>query len=168
MNIVTARRICQIFFLILFLWFCIVTTLGDAWWQLRGWPVSWIIELDPLVGLGTLLTTHTLYAGLMWGLATVVLTIVLGRFFCGWVCPFGSIHQFIGFLGRRKKTSVAKARINRYSRWQVVKYWILIFLLATAVADLLAFVIRIPLGYTRFFLALAAIGLLVMLILAVL
>ena len=166
MSIVNARRISQIFFLILFLWFCIVTTLGDAWWQLRGWPVNWIIEIDPLVGLGTLLTTHTVYAGLAWGLATVVLTILLGRFFCGWVCPFGSIHQFIGYLGRRKRTSAAKARINRYSPWQVVKYWILIFLLAMALADLLAFIVRIPLGHPWIFLALTAAVLVVLMIAA--
>ena len=65
MKITTTRRISQIFFLILFMWFCVVTTLGDQWWQLRGWPVNWIIELDPLVGLATLLSTRTLYAGLL-------------------------------------------------------------------------------------------------------
>ena len=67
MKIITTRRISQIFFLVLFLWFCIVTTLGEQWWQLRGWPVNWLLELDPLVGLGTLLTTGTLYKGLAWG-----------------------------------------------------------------------------------------------------
>ena len=63
MKIVTVRRICQIFFAVLFIWFCLVTTLGDGWWQLRGWPVNWLIQLDPLVGLGTLLATHRLYQG---------------------------------------------------------------------------------------------------------
>ena len=63
--------------------------------------MNWLIELDPLVGLATLLTTGTLYAGLLWGLATVVLTVVLGRFFCGWVCPFGAMHQFLGYLGKK-------------------------------------------------------------------
>jgi polyferredoxin len=92
MNIITTRRICQVFFFVLFLWFCLAATLGERWWQLRGWPVNWVIQLDPLVGLGTLLTTRTLYAGLLWGLAAVVLTILLGRFFCGWLCPFGSLH----------------------------------------------------------------------------
>ena len=76
MNIITTRRISQIFFFIVFIWFCLVTSLGDQWWQLRGWPVNWIIELDPLVGLATLLSTRTVYAGLLWGLATVVLTII--------------------------------------------------------------------------------------------
>ena len=63
MRIRTARRISQIFFLALFLWFCVTTTLGQAWWQLRGWPVNWLLELDPLVGLATLLTTGTLFFG---------------------------------------------------------------------------------------------------------
>ncbi|MGW8185872.1 MAG: 4Fe-4S binding protein [Desulfobacterales bacterium] len=131
----TVRRISQIFFLALFLWFCVTTTLGQAWWQLRGWPVNWLLELDPLVGLATLLTTGTLFAGLLWGLATLVLTVLLGRFFCGWLCPFGSVHQFVGWLGRRRKPAPEKARLNQPSRWQVVKYWILIFLLAVASAD---------------------------------
>jgi len=36
MKIVTVRRIAQIFFFALFAWFCVVTTIGDRWWQLRG------------------------------------------------------------------------------------------------------------------------------------
>ena len=135
MSIRTTRRISQVFFTLFFLWFCAVTTLGDAWWQLRGWPVNWFLELDPLVGLATLLTTGTLYAGLLWGLATIVLTILLGRFFCGWVCPFGTLHQAVGWLGRRRKPAPEQSRINRPSRWQIVKYWILTFLLAAAAAD---------------------------------
>ena len=111
MNIITTRRISQIFFFIVFIWFCLVTTIGDQWWQLRGWPVNWIIQLDPLVGLATLLSTRTLFAGLLWGLATVVLTIILGRFFCGWLCPFGAIHQFVGYIANRKKKVAAKIKL---------------------------------------------------------
>ena len=137
MRIRTTRRISQVFFGLLFLWFCAVTTLGDAWWQLRGWPVNWFLELDPLVGLATLLTTGTLYAGLVWGLVTIILTVLLGRFFCGWICPFGTLHQAVGWLGRHRKPAPEQARMNRPSRWQSVKYWILTFLLAAAAADLL-------------------------------
>ena len=136
-NIRTTRRISQIFFSLLFLWFCVVATLGDAWWQLRGWPVNWFLQLDPLVGLATLLTTGSLYAGLLWGLATIALTILVGRFFCGWICPFGALHQAVGWLGRRRKKNLEQALVNRPSRWQATKYWILAFLLAAAAADLL-------------------------------
>ena len=144
MNIVTTRRICQGFFFVLFLWFCAVTTLGGQWWQLRGWPVNWLIQLDPLVGLATLLTTRTVYAGLLWGLATIVLTIILGRFFCGWICPFGSIHQFVGFLAKRKRSIPEKIKLNRYHTGQSIKYWILIFLLTVSALELLIDFIRLP------------------------
>ena len=40
-------------------------------------------------------------AGLLWAVGTLVLTILLGRFFCGWFCPFGTMHQFVGWLGKR-------------------------------------------------------------------
>jgi len=144
MKIVTTRRISQAFFLILFLWFCVATTLGDQWWQLRGWPVNWIIELDPLVGLATLLTTRTVYAGLLWGLATVVLTIVLGRFFCGWICPFGAIHQLVGFAASRKKSVAARVKLNRYRPAQALKYWILTFLLTISALELAVDLLRLP------------------------
>jgi polyferredoxin len=136
MRIVTARRISQGFFLLLFLWFCVVTTLGIHWWQLRGWPVNWLLQLDPLIGLGTLLTTRSLYGGLLWGVVTLVLTILLGRFFCGWVCPFGSIHQMVGYVGRRNKSFQEKVRLNRYHRGQAIKYWVLAFLLTAAMVEL--------------------------------
>jgi polyferredoxin len=144
MNIVTTRRICQGFFFVLFLWFCAVTTLGDQWWQLRGWPVNWMIQLDPLVGLATLLSTRTVYDGLLWGLVTIVFTIILGRFFCGWICPFGSIHQFVGFLAKRKKSMPEKIKLNRYHPGQSIKYWILIFLLTVSVLELAIDSIRLP------------------------
>jgi polyferredoxin len=144
MNIVTTRRICQVFFFVLFIWFCVVTTLGDRWWQLRGWPVNWIIQLDPLVGLATLLSTRTIYKGLLWGLVTIALTIILGRFFCGWICPFGSIHQFVGFLGKRKRSIAEKIKLNRYHPAQSIKYWILIFLLTISALELAVDIIRLP------------------------
>ena len=144
MRIVTARRIAQVFFLALFTWFCAVTTVGDRWWQLRGWPVNWLLQLDPLVALGTLLTTKTIYAGLLWALATVVLTILLGRFFCGWVCPFGALHQFIGWLGRRRKKHAERVAMNQYRNGQVIKYYVLIAMLAAASGGLLAELLRWP------------------------
>jgi polyferredoxin len=143
MSIVTARRISQIFFFLLFMWFCIVSTLGEQWWQLRGWPVGWLIQLDPLVGLGTLLATGTLYAGLLWGLLTVVLTLLLGRFFCGWLCPFGALHQAVGWLANRYRKASVMIAANRYRRGQSIKYALLVFLLGAAAGDLISRLLHI-------------------------
>jgi ferredoxin len=143
MRIVTVRRITQVFFFLLFIWFCIVTTLGVEWWQLRGWPVNWLLQLDPLVALATMLSTQSLYRGLLWALVTVVLTILLGRFFCSWVCPFGTLHHFVGYLGRRAKSVSEKIRLNQYHPAQSIKYYLLIFLLTTAASGLLGRLFRI-------------------------
>ena len=138
MKIVFIRRISQLFFLVLFLGFCVVSTLGTEWWQLRGWPVNWFLELDPLVAIGTLLTTQTLYAGLIWALATVVLTILFGRFFCGWVCPFGTLHQAIGYFWRRTTNFSQRIELNRHRPAQTLKYYVLIFLLSAAAGTTIA------------------------------
>ena len=132
MKIVQARRISQVFFFLLLVWFCIVSTVGEKFWQLRGWPVNWFLQLDPLVAIGTILTTHTLYRALSWALVVVSLTIVFGRFFCSWVCPFGSLHHFVGFLSHRKKKIAEKIQLNKYRKAQCIKYFVLIVFLSMA------------------------------------
>jgi ferredoxin len=144
MNIITTRRIFQIFFFGLFIWFCIVATLGTGWWQLRGWPVNWFMQLDPLAGLGILLATHTLYAGLLWGVVTIGLTLFLGRFFCGWICPMGALQQFVGFMGRRGLKTARRIAVNQPHGAQRIKYWLLIFLLTASAADLMRFLFSGP------------------------
>jgi polyferredoxin len=155
MNIVATRRIFQVFFLALFIWFCIAATLGTSWWQLRGWPINWFLQLDPLVGLGVLLATHSLYAGLLWGVATVGLTLFLGRVFCGWICPMGALQQFVGYLVRRGQKPARRIAVNQPHRAQVLKYWLLIFLLGAAAADLLHFLLDGPRQQAVLFWALA-------------
>lgn len=132
MRIVTARRISQSFFLALFFWFCLVTTLGDQWWRLRGWPVNWILSLDPLTALSTVFSTGTLYAPLAWALACVVLTVFVGRFFCGFACPMGALNQFVGWLSLRKAGRRELVEANRARNGRTFKYFLLIFLLGCA------------------------------------
>jgi polyferredoxin len=138
MKIVTTRRISQIFFFTLFVWLCIVSTIGEKFWQLRNWPVNFFMNLDPLAALGTLLTTHTIYRGLLWAVITVIVTTIFGRFFCGFVCPLGSLHHFAGFLANRKKKTPEKVRLNRYRKAQCIKYFILVFVLFMAAFPSLA------------------------------
>lgn len=103
---------------------------------MRGWPVNWFLQLDPLVAIGNIFTTHTLYQGLLWALVTIVLTILLGRFFCGWVCPFGTMHQFFGYLGNLGKKVKKRIENNHYRKAQNIKYFILIAFLVMALFPL--------------------------------
>ncbi|EHJ49360.1 iron-sulfur binding protein [Solidesulfovibrio carbinoliphilus subsp. oakridgensis] len=132
MRIVTARRISQGFFLVLFLWFCVVATVGDRFWQLRGWPVNWLLWLDPLTALATTLATRTLFAPLLWAVAVFALTFFVGRFFCGFACPLGTLQHLAGYLSRRHTGRAARIEANRPSRWQALKYYGLVFFLTAA------------------------------------
>ncbi|MDD5458898.1 MAG: 4Fe-4S binding protein [Phycisphaerae bacterium] len=132
MKIVTVRRISQIVFFAMSLWFGIVATVGDKFWNLRGWPVNLFLHSDPLVAVGTVLATHTLYWAFLLASGVMVVTIIFGRFFCGWVCPFGSIHHFVGWLARRKTKVKERIELNRYRKAQGIKYIILVFFLAMA------------------------------------
>lgn len=152
LRIVWARRVSQVVFLLLFLWFCVVATAGESWFRLGGgpssgpagagqvgWPVNWFLELDPLTALATLLSTGAIHAGLWWAVVTVVPTLFLGRIFCGFVCPFGTLHQAVGFLAGGLRRRVAPVR---YHSAQNVKYYLLLFLLAATAGDLVVEVSR--------------------------
>nr|HML52590.1 4Fe-4S binding protein [Solidesulfovibrio magneticus] len=132
MRIVVARRVSQGFFLLLFFWFCLVATVGGGFLQLRGWPINWLLSLDPLPALGTMLATRTLYAPLLWGLGVLALTLFVGRFFCGFICPLGTLNQMTGWLARLGRAPKDRAEDNRPSRAQVVKYALLAFFLGCA------------------------------------
>ena len=58
----------------------------------------------------TLLSTHTVYRGLLWSVGLLALTLVFGRVFCGWICPFGTLHHFFGWLLPSRKGRGALAR----------------------------------------------------------
>ncbi|MEN6386309.1 MAG: 4Fe-4S binding protein [Phycisphaerales bacterium] len=132
MKITTARKISQVFFFTLFIWLCIVTTVGTEVWQLRGWPVNIFLHLDPLVAIATVISTHKLFAPLLWACLTIVLTILIGRFFCGWLCPFGAFHQFISFLSFRNRKNADLIAAHKYRKAQNIKYYILIIFLLMA------------------------------------
>jgi len=134
MRIVTARRISQAFFLLLLVWFCVVSTSGEAWFEKRGWPVNWLLQLDPLAAVGVALAAGALTLGMLWAMATVVLTALFGRVFCGWICPFGSMHQAIGWLARRGRPVTERIALNRYRRGHVVKVVVLGVMLGAAAA----------------------------------
>ncbi|MFQ3675858.1 MAG: 4Fe-4S binding protein [Endomicrobiia bacterium] len=51
-------------------------------------------ELDPLVMVITSVSQRIFLSGLVFAFLMLVMTFVLGRFFCGWLCPLGTILDF--------------------------------------------------------------------------
>jgi polyferredoxin len=97
-----------------------------------GYPVRWFLELDPLAALVNALAAHALYRGLLWSLAVLIPTFFLGRFFCGWICPLGTLNHFFGNLRSERKRGQRRADSNRYRPWQAFKYYLLIGVLVAA------------------------------------
>jgi polyferredoxin len=96
------------------------------------WPVSIFLEADPLAAVTTAISTRTLYRGLWWSLVVLVPTFFLGRFFCGWICPLGTLNHFFGSLRSEKKRGKALLESNRYKPWHAVKYYVLAAALVSA------------------------------------
>ena len=129
MRITRIRVISQVFFFGLFLFFAFVTEFS----HLKGYPVSLFLEVDPLVGFATAIAAHEVYKGLVWGLALFIPTILLGRFFCNWICPYGTTHQFLGWLFG-KRMAGERIEANRYRKLYSVKYVILAVMAIAAIA----------------------------------
>src|SRR5208283_1698930 len=130
MKIRNARRVAQVFFFSLFLFFVVITDLR----YLKGYPVSMFLELDPLVSFATGLTTHSIYIGLLLSLFLVVPTLLFGRIFCNWICPYGILHHVIGWLlGKGRAEERERIEANRYRKLYSIKYVILIGMLVAAV-----------------------------------
>jgi len=131
------RRISQIFFLLLFFGLLVFTSLrptpgatSDV--HLRA-PVRLFFLLDPLVAIANALASRALYRGLVLSLAVLLPTLFLGRFFCGWICPMGTLQHLIGGMPSEAKRGKQRIESNRYKRWQTGKYAVLIAGLVAAI-----------------------------------
>lgn len=122
-----ARRISQGLFLALFLWLFKQTEQQGA--DRLGYPVKLFLDGDPLLALATLLSAHAVAAGFLLALGVALATVVLGRVFCGWACPLGTLHNLAGALRRWRGP-------QRVRGWFRIKYLVLVALLAGSGAGL--------------------------------
>src|ERR1700729_61770 len=136
---INIRRAYEALFLGLFLFFLFITDLR----YLEGWPVSLFLEATPLVAVATALTTQTIYRNLVWGLVIISITMMLGRVWCNWICPFGILHHFFGWIGNRRNTK-QMIESNRYRKIFAIKYYILGAMLVMAGAWLIPAATKAP------------------------
>ncbi len=131
-----ARRISQCLFLLLFMYLLLQTNMdtldsSDALPQISA-PVDFFLELDPLVAISTVLSTHTLYKDLILAVIVIVGTLFLGRFFCGWVCPMGTINHMLAALKSARMKGRRRMEQNSWKPYQRWKYGILAAMLGAA------------------------------------
>lgn len=110
-----ARRITQILFLLFFLYLFMLAVFPYESWI----PADLFLRSSPLIAISTLLTTKKVIASVMVGFGILLLSIFLGRYFCGWICPLGTsidlMDRLIGKIKRKKTQSVRKFRAWKFS-----------------------------------------------------
>ncbi len=134
------RRLSQVLFFLIFFWLILKTNFevdfnpGSGKEIILPYPVSIALQFSPLTALATLLSAWTIFKGLLWSLVILIPTIFLGRFFCGWICPMGSLNHWISEIPseRLKRKGANKIQSNRYKKYQRIKYYILFFFLGAA------------------------------------
>jgi polyferredoxin len=139
------RRVVQAVVLILFIVLLLKTGFSgtvsaDALKDYRiAYPVKIFLEFDPLISFMTILTGLTLYTGLLWSLVTIVATIFFGRFFCGWICPMGTVNQVFSTVRseRLSRRGLKRIKSNQYHWYQKIKYYILLLFVGAGILGLM-------------------------------
>lgn len=87
-------------------------------------PSDLFYKLDPLIAASAMLAGRALKAGLLYAMINIAATLIFGRIWCGWFCPFGSILEWLS-PGRTDKTVP--------ERWRTVKYLFFVAMIFAAV-----------------------------------
>ncbi|MGL4741326.1 MAG: 4Fe-4S binding protein [Sarcina sp.] len=110
------RTLVQIIFLIFYpgLFAMAFSQIGHAW--------SMIINKN--------FNVYSLLLTLLLAIILVLFTAILGRFFCGWLCSFGTMCDFLYYLNIKLFKSKLKFKINEDldSILKLVKYVVLLFI----------------------------------------
>lgn len=146
-HLVWLRRICQALFLCFFLYLLIISRLPQDIYlnyslafsteqELRlEQPVTFFFQLDPLLGLTSLFSGRALIKGFMWGAGILITTMLLGRIFCSFLCPMGTIQHIVGSVKPALK-GARMVRANQKTPGQRIKYFVFMLLLVGSLLGL--------------------------------
>lgn len=101
-------------------------------------------RFDPLSAAGAMLASRQWIPNLGLALITVAVALVIGRVWCGWVCPLGSLLEWVSFRPKGKKVETVPPR------WRIVKYFLLLAILVAALFGNLSLLALDPIAiFTR-------------------
>ncbi len=124
-----ARRISQLIFFLFFLF---------LFFQARypyeiHLPSDLFLRSSPLVGLIAVISSRTFIHTVIPAFIILLLTIPLGRFFCGWICPLGTVIDINDFFIKRKKPKRSELENKRF---RFLKFFISFAILTASIFSL--------------------------------
>jgi polyferredoxin len=104
-----------------------------------SWPVAVYLQSSPLLALSAIIASGTIPPGIWFAVVILASALLLGRVFCGWLCPMGALLHLFS-LGRgparreaaadqRRSESKQKRRTSGPLSW---KYYLLLLLIPTS------------------------------------
>jgi MauM/NapG family ferredoxin protein len=109
--------------------------------------VEAFITLDPVIVLGTWISSRRFLPAFWTGALVLALTALFGRFFCGTVCPMGTTIDVAD-----RCFGAASRKIKNKDRWRSIKYGLLFFILGAALLGVSFVFLAAPLSLiTRFY-----------------
>ncbi len=112
----------------------VVLTVGAPLYEWGWLPAQLFSRLDPLVGLTAVIASRTWFEYASLGLLTLAFTVLLGRVWCGWVCPVGTLLDVVP--ARRGPKGSRNPRLP--DSLKLGKYGVLIVVVGAAVFGTLA------------------------------
>jgi MauM/NapG family ferredoxin protein len=98
-----------------------------------GLEVDYFLRLDPLLSLGTMIASRSIIDQLLPGLVILGAVMLLGRFFCGHICPMGTTLDALQILVPHKRATTKNSAYENTKRFRHWKYLGLLGILGAAV-----------------------------------
>lgn len=131
------QAICMILFLVLFFYVC--WPYGSSHYAEFMAAKEFIaaesfLALDPLLSISTALASRTLIWSLALGGIVLLIGVIFSRWFCGYICPFGTlIDLFDWAIGKR----ITQLNMKRNGWWAYLRYYILLGVIIAALFGVL-------------------------------
>jgi ferredoxin len=130
---IALRKFIQTIVLLVFLFYFISSQHGGLVSDLP----NEIMRLDPLTALAQSLAKRAPVPGLLLAAGMIVVAIIFGRAWCGWLCPLGTLIDWI--------SPHKNSKGNLFSGWRRVKYFLALVILISALFGSLTFLFLDPL-----------------------
>jgi polyferredoxin len=128
------RQIVQILALLLFFYLLLVSwSAGEA-----SSITDLFFRLNPLTAFSAMIAGRTWIPSMDLALITVGITLLLGRVWCGWICPMGTLLHWFRFPGAYQRS------VKISPRWRSPKYILLFLILGMALLGGLTLLVLDP------------------------